>query len=64
MRNNTHDRFGDLDVKAMSGGKPVVIAKPEGAGLDHVDPVTLNPDMDNYLVCARLEITFACKIIS
>ena len=48
----TARRFGDLDVKAMAGGKPVVLATPDGVGLEGNEAVKLEYSEIGYLVVA------------
>eukprot|EP00051_Salpingoeca_urceolata_P006381 m.84394 g.84394 ORF g.84394 m.84394 type:complete len:344 (+) comp14802_c0_seq1:278-1309(+) len=42
--------FGDIDVKG--DGKPVVIAVPNGVGIDPQPPVVLDPSQTTYLIVA------------
>ncbi len=44
--------FGDLDVKAMAPGKPVILATPDGAGVDPTPPLTIDTSLTSYIVVA------------
>ena len=40
-------------MKAAGGGKAVILATPEGVGIDPQPPITLAYDQTHYVVLAR-----------
>eukprot|EP00042_Codosiga_hollandica_P030641 m.179079 g.179079 ORF g.179079 m.179079 type:complete len:171 (+) comp53415_c0_seq2:642-1154(+) len=45
---STLSRFGDLDVRAMAPGKPVILSIPDGMGIDPTEPLTIDVAHTNY----------------